>query len=167
MLTKRTIETFLRSVAANCTDVQYETLAKAFVEIPELATVASAADLQIKAGIRRRIMRDIEVAEHKALRINKTIEGKQRAIDSSESNIRHCNERIFKSRDIIERKRGQIYDLQELRDSLHDARRNNATALEEFDRKHPDAKTVVYVPRKLYGRGPCKTAAKKDEVTHA
>ena len=167
MLTKRTIETFLRSVAANCTDVQYETLAKAFVEIPELATVASAADLQIKAGIRRRIMRDIEVAEHKALRIDKTIEGKQRAIDSSESNIRHCNERIFKSRDIIERKRGQIYDLQELRDSLYDARRNNATALEEFDRKHPDAKTVVYVPRKSYGRGPCKTAAKKGEVTHA
>ena len=167
MLTKRTIETFLRSVAANCTDVQYETLAKAFVEIPELATVASAADLQIKAGIRRRIMRDIEVAEHKALRIDKTIEGKQRAIDSSESNIRHCNERIFKSKDIIERKRGQIYDLQELRDSLYNARRNNATALEEFDRKHPDAKTVVYVPRKSYGRGPCKTAAKKGEVTHA
>lgn len=167
MLTERTIETFLRSVAANCTDAQYETLAKVFVEIPELATVASAADLQIKAGIRRRLMRDIEVAEHKALRISKTIEGKRRAIDSSESNIRHCNERICKSRDIIECKRNQIYGLQELRDGLHDAKRNNETALEEFDRKHPDAKTVVYVPRKSYGRGPCKTAVKKDEVMHA
>ena len=167
MLTERTIETFLRSVAANCTDAQYETLAKAFVEVTGLATVASAADLQIKAGMRRKLMRSIEVAEHKALRILKTIEGKQRAIDSSESNIRHCNERICRSRDIIERKRSQICDLQELRDGLHDARRNNATALEEFDRKHPDAKTVVYVPRKPYGRGPCKTAVKKGEVTHA
>lgn len=167
MLTERTIETFLRSVAANCTDAQYETLAKAFVEIPGLATVASAADLQIKAGIRRRIMHDIKVTEHKALRIDKTIEGKQRAIDSSESNIRHCNERICKSRDIIERKHNQIYDLQEQRDGLHDARRNNATALEEFDRKYPDAKAVVYVPRKSYGRGPCKTSMKKGEVTHA
>lgn len=161
MLTERTIETFLRSVAANCTDTQYEILAKAFVEIPGLATVASAADLQIKAGIRRRIMRDIKVAEHKALRIDKTIEGKRRAIDSSESNIRHCNERILKSRDIIERKRSQICDLQERRDGLHDVKRNNATVLEEFDRMHPDVKTVVYVPRKSYGRGPCKTAAKR------
>ena len=109
MLTERTIETFLRSVAANCTDAQYETLAKAFIEVPGLATVASAADLQIKACMRRKLMRDIEVAEHKALRIDKTIEGKRRAIDSSESNIRHCNERICRSRDIIERKLGQIY----------------------------------------------------------
>ena len=167
MLTERTIETFLRSVAANCTDAQHESLAKAFVEVPGLATVASAADLQIKAGMRRKLMRSIEVAEHKALRINKTIEGKQRAIDSSESNIRRCNERICKSRDIIERKRSQIYDLQERRDGLYDARRNNATALEEFDRKHPDAKAVVYVPRKSYSRGPHKLETSKGEMAHA
>ena len=161
MLTERTIETFLRSVAANCTDAQYEALAKAFIEVPGLATVASAADLQIKAGMRRKLMRSIEVAEHKALRLLNTIEGKHRAIDSSESNIRHCNERILKSRNIIEHKRNQIYELQEQHDRMLDAKHNSATALEEFDSKHPDAKSVVYVPRKSYGRGPCKLATNK------
>ena len=167
MLTKRTIETFLRSVAANCTDAQYESLAKAFVEVPGLATVASAADLQIKASIRRRIIRDIEVAEHKAIRIDKTIEGKYRAIDSSESNIRHCNESISKSKNIIEHKRSQIYDLQEQHNRMLDAKHNSVTALEEFDRKYPDAKAIIYVPRKSYSRGPCKLETSKGEMAHA